>query len=129
MEPRHDAAPNPTTCIKYKNMDTPITLKRLFWMGSALEDLRAFPPDARAEVGIDLGLVQHGVDPRDWKPMPVVGRGVREIRVRCAGCAWRVFYVVENATSVYVLHAFRKTSQQTSSADILRGRARYRSIQ
>jgi phage-related protein len=98
-------------------------------MGSALEDLRAFPPVARAEAGIDLGLVQHGVDPRDWKPMPVVGRGVREIRVRTGGCAWRVFYVVENATAVYVLHAFRKSSQKTSSADILRGRARYRSIQ
>lgn len=110
-------------------MHTPATLKRLFWMGSALEDLRAFPPLARAEAGIDLGLVQHGVEPRDWKPMPVVGRGVREIRVRTAGGTWRVFYVVENDTAVYVLHAFRKTTQKTSQADITRGRARYRSIQ
>jgi phage-related protein len=103
-------------------------MKTLHWIGSALEDLRAFPASARLEAGTDLGLVQRGVAPRDWKPMPTVGRGVREIRNRTQDGAFRVFYVVEGATDVYVLHAFQKKSQETSILDLEKGRSRYRLI-
>jgi hypothetical protein len=57
-------------------------VKSLHWLGTSLDDLRAFPERARIEAGTDLRLVQKGVEPRDWKPMPEVGRGVREIRNR-----------------------------------------------
>jgi len=62
--------------------------------------LRAFPDEAKREAGTDLRLVQQGVDPRDWKPMPDVGKGAREIRTRTKDVAYRVFYVVENANGV-----------------------------
>jgi phage-related protein len=42
--------------------------------------------------------------------------------------AFRVFYVVENATDVYVLHAFQKKTQRTSALDLEKGRARYKLI-
>jgi len=71
-------------------------MKALHWIGTSLADLRRFPVSARTEAGTDLRLVQQGVDPRDWKPMPDVGAGVREIRVRTADGAFRVFYVVED---------------------------------
>lgn len=70
-------------------------MKALHWIGTSLDDLRGFPANARAEAGTDLRLVQQGVDPRSWKPMPEVGRGVREIRNRTRDGAFRVFYVVE----------------------------------
>ena len=57
-------------------------MKQVIWMGTSKEDLRAFPGEARREVGYQLEHVQEGVDPDDWKPMSVVGSGVREIRVR-----------------------------------------------
>ncbi|MBK8285488.1 MAG: type II toxin-antitoxin system RelE/ParE family toxin [Ahniella sp.] len=103
-------------------------MKKLFWIGSALEDLRGFPESARIEAGTDLRLVQQGVEPRDWKPMPGVGRGVREIRNRTKEGAFRVFYIVESATAVFVLHAFQKKSQRTSLRDIDLGKARFKMI-
>jgi phage-related protein len=103
-------------------------VKTLHWIGTSLDDLRGFPVAARAEAGTDLRLVQQGVDPRDWKPMPEVGRGVREIRNRTRDGTFRVFYVVENATDVYVLHAFQKKTQRTSALDLEKGRARYKLI-
>ncbi len=51
-------------------------------MGSSKEDLKAFPEDARREIGYQLEHVQEGVDPDDWKPISIVGAGVREIRKR-----------------------------------------------
>jgi phage-related protein len=103
-------------------------MKALHWIGACLSDIRRFPISARAEAGTDLRLIQQGVDPRDWKPMPDIGAGVREIRVRTQDGAFRVFYVVESATDVYVLHAFQKKSQRTSAQDIAKGRARYKLI-
>jgi phage-related protein len=86
------------------------------------------PDFAKAEVGADLRKLQFGREPRDWKPMPEVGPGVREIRNRTADGAFRTFYVVASATEVYVLHVFQKKSEQTSSRDIEKGRARYKMI-
>lgn len=103
-------------------------MKELHWIGTSLDELRGFPVSARIEAGTDLRLVQQGTDPRDWKPMPDVGAGVREIRIRAKDGAFRVFYVVENATDVYVLHAFQKKTQKTAPKDIEKGRARYKLI-
>lgn len=103
-------------------------MKQLHWLGTSLDDLRKFPEAARREAGTDLRLVQQGVDPRNWKPMKTVGKGAREVRVRTADGAYRVFYVVEDASNVYVLHAFEKTSSKTRKADLDLGAQRYRDI-
>ena len=68
--------------------------KPLSWLGSSLEDLRAFPADARRNAGHELGRVQQGLLPTDWKPMTAVGEGVIEIRVHTR-VEHRVFYVPE----------------------------------
>jgi phage-related protein len=38
---------------------------------------------------VELFAVQVGRDPADWKPMPAIGPGVREIRVRDESGAYR----------------------------------------
>src|SRR5262245_16904590 len=68
----------------------PVTRKPLHFLGSSLDDLRAFPDEARRDAGFNLDFVQRGMDPLDWKPMQAVGRGVKEIRVRDAAGAFRV---------------------------------------
>lgn len=103
-------------------------MKKLHWIGTSLDDLRAFPTNARSEAGTDLRLIQQGADPRHWKPMPDIGAGAREIRIRTMDGAYRVFYVVKSSTAVYVLHAFQKKTQRTASMDIARGKARYKLI-
>ena len=102
-------------------------MKPLFWAGSALQDLRAFPEEARRIAGHQLHLVQQGLEPDDWKAMPGVGPGVYELRIH-AGLEHRVFYVAKFAEGVYVLHAFQKKAQQTAHRDIELARDRYREV-
>ena len=96
-------------------------------MGSSLDDLRNFPDEARRAAGFELYAVQCGYDPRDWRPMPAIGPGVREIRIHILG-EWRVVYVASFADSIYVLHSFQKKSRKTSSSDIELARKRYKQI-
>jgi phage-related protein len=99
----------------------------LNFVGSAKEDLAAFADDAKREAGFDLWQVQLGLMPRDFKPMPTVGAGAYEIRVK-VGTQWRVIYVANRADAVYVLHCFQKTSQKTAKPDIDLAARRYKLI-
>ena len=92
-------------------------LKPLAWSGSALDDLKAVPDDARQRAGFELYRLQQGLEPTDWKPMHRVGAGVREIRIQ-TGRAFRVLYVAKFAEAIYVLHAFEKKSQRTAKRDL-----------
>ena len=96
-------------------------------MGSSLDDLRNFPDEARRAAGFELYAVQCGYDPRDWRPMPAIGPGVKEIRIHSLG-EWRVVYVAKFSESVYVLHSFQKKSRKTSSRDIELAQKRYKQL-
>ncbi|HEY8352533.1 MAG TPA: type II toxin-antitoxin system RelE/ParE family toxin [Sphingomonadales bacterium] len=100
-------------------------MKPVRFRGSALSDLRDFPPSARREAGYQLDRVQHGLEPTDWKPLSSLGRGVQEIRIRDEAGAFRVIYVARFADAVYVLHRFQKKSQKTSRADLELAAKRY----
>jgi phage-related protein len=95
--------------------------KDLFWVGSARDDLREFPEDARKLAGHQLHLVQLGLEPDDWKPMPSIGSGVQEIRIHTR-VEHRIFYVAKFSEGVYVLYAFEKKTQRTREADLEIGR-------
>ena len=97
--------------------------KPLRWVGTSLEDLRAFPDAARREVGYQLRRLQQGLLPDDWKPMASVGPGVAEIRIH-SGVEHRVFYVTKFGEAIYVLHAFQKRTRQTRQADLELARTR-----
>jgi phage-related protein len=102
-------------------------MKPIRWLGDSLNIVRACSPDVRNRVGTELRYVQQGDMPSDWKPMPAVGAGVQEIRIRL-GNQYRVFYVAKFAESVYVLHVFTKKTQQTARQDIELGKRRYREL-
>ena len=95
-------------------------------MGTAREDLSAFPKPARTRAGHELFMVQVGRDPDSWKPMPTIGAGTREIRVRDASGAFRVIYVAAFGSAIYVLHAFQKKTRATARGDLDLARRRYR---
>jgi phage-related protein len=78
--------------------------------------------------GHQIDQVQQGFQADDWKPMPSVGAGVQEIRIRGAAGAFRVIYVAKFADAVYVLHCFRKTTQKTSKTDLDLAVKRYREL-
>lgn len=104
------------------------TVKPVEFMATALQDLRAFPEGARRDAGYQIDRVQHGLEPTDWKPMPAVGPGVREIRVRDPAGAYRVIYLARLEAAVYVLHCFQKKTQRTSQTDLELATRRYRDL-
>ena len=71
--------------------------KRVVFMGDSLQRLRDFPENARRECGFAL---------------------VREIRVRDASGAFRLVYATRHDEAVYVLHAFKKKTQETAKRHI-----------
>jgi phage-related protein len=92
--------------------------KPLRFLGDSLKRLRDLPAEARQDVGYQLDKVQRGKQPDDFKPMPTIGAGVEEIRVRDETGAYRVIYFARLTEAVFVLHVFQKKTQATSIRDI-----------
>jgi phage-related protein len=101
-------------------------MKPVRFVGSAKDDLAAFPKHARIRAGHELFMTQAGRNPDDWKPIADIGPGACEIRVRDSTGAYRVIYVAKFKDVVYVLHAFQKKSQKTARADLNLAKQRYR---
>jgi len=59
--------------------------------------------------------------------MPIVGPGVREIRIHTT-LEHRVLYVAKFAEAVYVLHAFEKRSRKTATRDVELARQRFQTL-
>jgi phage-related protein len=106
----------------YKCRLTPVE-----WLGDSRQDIRLFSPAVLDALGKQLLTVQRGQIPSDFKPMPSIGKGVYEIRVRLGG-AWRLIYVAKLEPAIYVRHVFQKKTPQTSTNDIELAKKRYRTL-
>ena len=67
------------------------------------------------------------LDLLSFKPMPIIGSGVYELRIN-AEKQYRVFYIAKFAEAIYVLYAFVKKTQKTSKTDISVGVTRYKML-
>lgn len=102
--------------------------KDINWVGSSYDDILGFPAEPRREAGFQLGKVQAGLDPDDWKPFDDVGHGTKEIRIRDASGIYRVMYVTKFEEAIYVLHCFQKKTEITAKHDKDIAEARYRAV-
>lgn len=92
--------------------------------------IKAFPADVRKEIGKAIFDLQKGeklVMPLS-RPMPSVGAGVGEIRVRDAAGIYRVFYYVKSVRGILVFHAFVKKGQKTPQYEIELGQKRLKEL-
>ena len=103
-------------------------MRPVCFLGDSLKCLRDFPEGARHDAGYQLDKVQRGRQPDDFKPMPVIGNGVVEIRVSSSSGAYRVIYLARQPEAVYVLHAFQKKTQATSKKDLEIAKRRFRQL-
>jgi len=87
------------------------------------EEIRGDLADAlaRLDAGLMLSLPLSG-------PMPAMGRGVHELRLKDRSGAFRVVYVLGARGTVYVLHAFKKTTQETSARNLELARTRLKEV-
>jgi phage-related protein len=76
---------------------------------------------ARLDAGLSLSMPLS-------RPMPTIGQGVHELRLRDRSGAYRVVYALVRRGVVHVLHAFKKTTQTTSSSDIDVARERLKEV-
>ncbi|MEW8036597.1 MAG: type II toxin-antitoxin system RelE/ParE family toxin [Candidatus Thiodiazotropha sp.] len=111
-----------------KNVIIEAMEKDLHWRGSSYKDLLSFPEQARRKAGYQLGFIQLGFESSDWKSMPTIGSGVREIRIHVEG-EFRVIYIAKHEEAIYALHAFQKKTQKTSKRDIELARSRLRELE
>jgi phage-related protein len=102
--------------------------KEIRWLGSSYHDLLAFPEEPRRRAGFQLGKIQAGLDPDDWKPFDSIGAGTREIRIRDPDGMFRVMYVTKYVEALYVLHCFQKKTQKLTPHDRTIAATRYRAI-
>jgi phage-related protein len=82
------------------------------FIGSAEDDLAAFPDDVKSVVGFAIFQAQLGLMHQRAKPMRgFKGASVLEILDDYDGDTYRAVYTVRFAGVVYVLHAFQKKSK------------------
>ncbi len=104
--------------------------KALFWIGSSLRNVRAFPKAVRRVMGQALDDAQHGEKHPGAKPLKGFGgAGVLEIVEDNDGDTYRAIYTVKFVCAVYVLHAFQKKAKRGRSTpkkdiDLVKGRLR-----
>jgi phage-related protein len=89
---------------------------------------KPFRTTRTAKLDINYFRFRSGENPSDWKPMPSVGPGVREIRIRQVSGAYRVIDLTTIGDVVHVLHAFQKKTQATAKRGIDLAKARLRQI-
>jgi len=93
---------------------TPPQVRPVRWIGSARQDLKAFPAPVRQVMGTALYLAQTGGKHPSAKPLVgiVKGAGVLEVVEDFDRNTFRTVYTVKFAEAVYVLHAFQKKSKR-----------------
>lgn len=86
-------------------------IKPLYWLGSALKDLKAMPDAVQDTVGYARYLAQTGRKHDHAEPLRGFGSaGVLEIVESEDNGTYRAVYTVKLGNSVYVLHSFQKKS-------------------
>jgi phage-related protein len=83
-------------------------------------ELKEFPISIREDLADALARLNEGhfLSMPLSRPMPSIGKGVHELRFRDSAGIYRVIYVFLGAGMIYLLHAFKKKTQQTSKHNL-----------
>lgn len=94
------------------------------------KELERWPEEVRGELADAVARLERGhtLSMPLSRPMPSIGSGVHELRFRDRSGIYRVIYVLLGGAEVRLIHAFKKTTQQTSTQDILVAKERLRRI-
>ena len=105
-------------------------MKKAIFHPRAIEVVRGFPEQVKDEIGQLLFMLQEGkrLTMPSSRPMPLVGSGVEELRVRWRDGIYRAFYYARSARGILVIHAFMKKTGRTAAIDIQLGRRRLREM-
>jgi phage-related protein len=94
------------------------------------KELKDFPLSVREDLADALALLDEGVNlsmPLS-RPMPLVASGVHEIRLKDRYGIYRVIYFIRKQSDIWLIHAFRKKSQQTPKESIELAKQRLKGV-
>ena len=78
-------------------------------------ELADFPKVIREDLADALARLEEGhmLSMPLSRPMPSIGKGVHELRLRDRSGIYRVIYIIIKSGVIYLLHAFKKTTPET----------------
>ena len=119
--------------ILYKNLYNGVMTSkgsktRIKWEGDSNRKIRSWPKDVKANVGLELHRLDNYEEPLDSKPMGKSAPGITELRDEHMGVWYRLLYAF-HAGWVYVLHCFKKKTNQTSPKDLNLAKNRLRDVE
>ena len=94
------------------------------------KELETCPEETRGDLADALARLDAGLAlsmPLS-RPMPDIGGGVHELRLKARSGAYRVVYALVQRGTVHVLHAFKKTTQSTSAGSLELARKRLKEV-
>jgi phage-related protein len=94
------------------------------------QEIEAFPEEIRGDLAdalarLDAGLV---LSMPLSRPMPGIGQGVHELRLKDRPGAYRVVYALIQRDAVHVLLAFKKKTRGTSARNLELARKRLKEV-
>jgi len=102
-------------------------VKAAIFHPAAIAAIRSFPEGVRKDLGKAIFDLQKGeiLSMPLSRPMPSVGPGVEELRIRDRSGIYRAFYYAKSARGLLILHAFVKKSSAAARHDVDLGKQRY----
>lgn len=87
---------------------------------SCRREITRFPTEIRADLADALARLDEGhrLSMPLSRPMPSVGRGAHELRFKDRSGQYRAVYAIVRGGTVYVTHAFKKTTRATPQRNI-----------
>lgn len=94
------------------------------------KEILDFPTEVREDLAdllarIDAGLM---LSMPISRPMPSIGKGVHELRLKDASGIYRLIYVFVGQSNVWLIHGFKKTTQQTPHKNIELAKKRLKEV-
>ena len=93
-------------------------------------EIATFPEDIRGDLADALARLDAGLElsmPLS-RPMPSIGRGVHELRLKDRSGQYRVVYAFARRDAVHVLHAFKKRTQATPAKNLALAKTRLKEV-
>ena len=88
------------------------TAKPVSWIKAAKKDFLEFPDESRERILNALTIAADDGKADIDKPMKGIGSGVFEVTLPYRGDAFRVVYAVQIGDEIWVIHAFKKKSNE-----------------
>lgn len=93
-------------------------------------EIEDWPEEVRGDLADAIARLERGhmLSMPLSRPMPSIGAGVHELRLKDRSGVYRCVYWLAGGGFIYLIHAFKKATQKTSQRDMEIARERLRKI-